>query len=67
MNRCGVMTGIKYLETIPLDAEIDINLMQTKVLEDKLLKKAGGGPLFKKKFLLMKIFLQTKVLDVFVC
>ncbi|XP_047940172.1 uncharacterized protein LOC125187589 [Salvia hispanica] len=30
IDRCDINTGIKYLETIPLEEEVDINAMQTK-------------------------------------
>ena len=42
IDRCDINTGIKYLETIPLEEEVDINAMQTKVLETKLLQETGG-------------------------
>ncbi|KAG6399810.1 hypothetical protein SASPL_141295 [Salvia splendens] len=46
--RCDRNTSIKYLETIPLDEEADINVLQTKVLEAKMLQETWGGHFLRK-------------------
>ncbi|KAG6427476.1 hypothetical protein SASPL_111721 [Salvia splendens] len=63
IDRCDRNTGIKYMETIPLDEEADMNVMQTKVLETKMLQETGGG-LFKKIFLLL---LETALIETSPC
>ncbi|XP_042037748.1 uncharacterized protein LOC121783670 [Salvia splendens] len=64
IDRCDRNTGMKYLETVPLDEEADANAMQTKVLETKVLQETGGGALFKKIFLLL---LETALIETSPC
>ncbi|KAG6426945.1 hypothetical protein SASPL_111184 [Salvia splendens] len=65
IDRCDLNTGFKYLETIPLEEEIDVHAMQTKVLETKVLQETGGGgAMFKKIFLLL---METALIETSPC